>query len=96
MYQFVEYRFQKTGAKVQEQVLHWLQTLTLLEKIIPYIFCFHYSGEGVSYMKDGPAESDGGMIKCTDLEMPWTHRATPKARFDLKLQYWQPFSKRQN
>lgn len=25
MYQFVEYRFQKTSAKVQQQALHWLQ-----------------------------------------------------------------------
>lgn len=51
MYQFVAGRFQKTNAKVQEQALHWLQTLTMLEIIIPLHLLFTIFGDGVTYMK---------------------------------------------
>nr|XP_023011875.1 protein unc-79 homolog isoform X2 [Leptinotarsa decemlineata] len=70
MYQFVAYRFQKTSAKVQQQALHWLQTLTLLEILIPLNLLFSIFGDGVSYMKDGIVESDGEPIKFHNLEIP--------------------------
>lgn len=57
MYQFVAGRFQKTSAKVQEQALHWLQTLTMLEIIIPLHLLFIIFGEGVMYMKEGADEN---------------------------------------
>ncbi|KAJ8981492.1 hypothetical protein NQ317_007018 [Molorchus minor] len=70
MYQFVAFRFKKTNAKVQEQALHWLQTLTLLEIVTPLHLLFSIFEEGVSYMKNGSAECGGETIKCTDLEIP--------------------------
>ncbi|XP_072402043.1 protein unc-79 homolog isoform X3 [Diabrotica undecimpunctata] len=70
MYQFVSFRFQKTSAKVQQQALQWLQTLTLLEIIIPLDLLFTIFGEGVSNMKEGIVESDGEPITLHDLEIP--------------------------
>lgn len=51
MYHFVFERFEKTTAKVQEQALHWLQTLTMLEIIIPLQLLFEIFGEGIKNMK---------------------------------------------
>lgn len=51
MYHFVVVRFEKSTAKVQEQALHWLQTLTMLEIIIPLQLLFTIFGEGVRNLK---------------------------------------------
>ncbi|XP_031336357.1 protein unc-79 homolog [Photinus pyralis] len=53
MYHFLAVRFEKTTAKVQEQALHWLQTLTMLELIIPLHLLFSIFGNGVNVMKNG-------------------------------------------
>ncbi|KAK5639447.1 hypothetical protein RI129_011939 [Pyrocoelia pectoralis] len=53
MYHFLAIRFEKTTAKVQEQALHWLQTLTMLELIIPLHLLFSIFGNGVYVMKNG-------------------------------------------
>ncbi|RZB38818.1 unc-79 -like [Asbolus verrucosus] len=68
MYQFVAGRFQKTSAKVQEQALHWLQTLTMLEIIIPLHLLFTIFGDGVTYMKGGAEETAEKAIKYHELE----------------------------
>lgn len=52
MYQFVEYRFQKTTAKVQQQALQWLQvTLTLNISLFCFafrgVFCFDCHDKGI-------------------------------------------------
>ncbi|XP_060537394.1 protein unc-79 homolog isoform X2 [Cylas formicarius] len=57
MYQFVALRFDKTNAKVQEQALKWLQTLTSLEITTPLHLLFSIFGDGVSFMKEGEGES---------------------------------------
>ncbi|CAH2007924.1 unnamed protein product [Acanthoscelides obtectus] len=72
MYHFVAIRFQNTSAKIQQQALHWLQTLTLLEIVIPLHLLFSIFGEGVSCMKDGgSANEESGETKTafTDLEV---------------------------
>lgn len=57
MYHFVAERFEKTTSKVQEQALHWLQTLTMLEITIPLQLLFTIFGEGVKNMKiEGDAD----------------------------------------
>ncbi|KAF7267135.1 hypothetical protein GWI33_019628 [Rhynchophorus ferrugineus] len=53
MYHFVATRFQKTNAKVQQQALKWLQTLTLLEISTPLHLLFSIFGDGVTSMKEG-------------------------------------------
>ncbi|XP_017778696.1 PREDICTED: protein unc-79 homolog [Nicrophorus vespilloides] len=58
MYNFVAQRFEKTSAKVQEQALHWLQTLTMLEIVIPLNLLFSIFGDGVKYMKCGEEVSE--------------------------------------
>lgn len=58
MYQFVATRFQKTNAKVQQQALKWLQTLTLLEISTPLHQLFRIFGEGVASMKAGDGNSE--------------------------------------
>ncbi|XP_044257463.1 protein unc-79 homolog isoform X1 [Tribolium madens] len=68
MYQFVAGRFQKTNAKVQEQALHWLQTLTMLEIIIPLHLLFTIFGDGVTYMKGGVDETAEKAIQYYDAE----------------------------
>lgn len=56
MYHFVALRFENTTSKVQEQALHWLQTLTMLEIVIPLHLLFSIFGEGVKQTKDMPQE----------------------------------------
>lgn len=57
MYHFVAVRFERTTSKVQEQALHWLQTLTMLEITIPLQLLFAIFGEGVKNMiGEGTAE----------------------------------------
>ncbi|XP_020280656.1 protein unc-79 homolog isoform X3 [Pseudomyrmex gracilis] len=51
MYNFVAKRFVNTSAKVQEQALHWLQTLTLLEITIPLEQLFAIFSDGVTVMQ---------------------------------------------
>ncbi|KAF5283433.1 hypothetical protein FQA39_LY04809 [Lamprigera yunnana] len=58
MYHFVAIRFEKTTAKVQEQALHWLQTLTMLELIIPLHLLFSIFGDGVRVMKNGMPQEE--------------------------------------
>lgn len=47
MYNFVAKRFNNTNAKVQEQALNWLQTLTLLEITIPLSQLFLMFSKGI-------------------------------------------------
>ncbi|XP_031779809.1 protein unc-79 homolog isoform X4 [Nasonia vitripennis] len=47
MYNFVAKRFNNTNAKVQEQALNWLQTLTLLGITIPLPQLFSMFSEGI-------------------------------------------------
>ncbi|CAH1121158.1 unnamed protein product [Ceutorhynchus assimilis] len=58
MYQFVAIRFQKTNAKVQQQALKWLQTLTLLEISTPLHLLFSIFNDGVTSMKEGVDNSE--------------------------------------
>ncbi|XP_045481676.1 protein unc-79 homolog isoform X1 [Harmonia axyridis] len=58
MYHFVAERFKKNSSKVQEQALHWLQTLTLLEIVIPLNLLFTIFEDGVLHMKQGTNRSD--------------------------------------
>lgn len=53
MYHFVAVKFEMTSAKIQEQALHWLQTLTSLEIVIPLHLLFTMFGDGVKFMKSG-------------------------------------------
>lgn len=62
MYHFVAVRFEKTTSKVQEQALHWLQTLTMLEITIPLQLLFTVFGEGVKNLK-GDNEIGEKMVK---------------------------------
>ncbi|KAK0097709.1 hypothetical protein PV326_014335 [Microctonus aethiopoides] len=50
MYNFVAKRFINTSAKVQEQALNWLQTLTMLEITIPLTQLFCMFSDGVAVM----------------------------------------------
>ncbi|XP_006613742.1 protein unc-79 homolog isoform X1 [Apis dorsata] len=50
MYNFVAKRFVNTCAKVQEQALNWLQTLTMLEISIPLCQLFSMFSDGVAVM----------------------------------------------
>uniref|UniRef100_A0AAR5PWG4 Protein unc-79 homolog n=1 Tax=Dendroctonus ponderosae TaxID=77166 RepID=A0AAR5PWG4_DENPD len=58
MYQFVATRFLKTNAKVQQQALKWLQTLTLLEISIPLHLLFSIFEDGIISMKEGDGHSE--------------------------------------
>lgn len=58
MYHFVALRFEKTTSKVQEQALRWLQTLTMLEIVIPLHLLFTIFGEGVNNVKEGSGDGD--------------------------------------
>nr|CAH7740129.1 unnamed protein product [Callosobruchus chinensis] len=71
MYHFVAIRFQNTSAKVQQQALHWLQTLTHLEIVIPLHLLFSIFGDGVSCMKDATStcEPQEETKASTDLEV---------------------------
>ncbi|XP_069685618.1 protein unc-79 homolog isoform X4 [Periplaneta americana] len=51
LYRFIAIRFKKTSAKVQEQALNWLQTLTVLEIVIPLSELFSMFNDGVRVMK---------------------------------------------
>ncbi|XP_057672302.1 protein unc-79 homolog isoform X3 [Diorhabda carinulata] len=100
MFQFVSFRFQKTSAKVQQQALQWLQTLTLLEIIIPLNLLFTIFGEGVSFMKEGIVESDGDPTTPHELEIPGRpekeqkrgsiyeeNRLSPQAEFETDAEH---------
>ena len=50
MYNFVAKRFINTCAKVQEQALNWLQTLSMLEISIPLCQLFSMFSDGVAVM----------------------------------------------
>lgn len=50
MYNFVAKRFINTSPKVQEQALNWLQTLTMLEIMIPLCQLFSMFSDGVAVM----------------------------------------------
>ncbi|XP_043278465.1 protein unc-79 homolog isoform X2 [Venturia canescens] len=50
MYSFVAKRFVNTSAKVQEQALNWLQTLTMLAITIPLSQLFSMFSDGVAVM----------------------------------------------
>lgn len=64
MYHFVMVRFEKTTSKVQEQALHWLQTLTMLEIVIPLHLLFSIFGEGVKQAKgQGDSELEDKSLK---------------------------------
>lgn len=59
MYNFVAKRFVNTSAKVQEQALNWLQTLTMLEIMIPLGQLFSIFSDGVTVMQSmNAAESE--------------------------------------
>ncbi|KYN09887.1 Protein unc-79 like protein [Trachymyrmex cornetzi] len=51
MYNFIAKRFVNTSAKVQEQALHWLQTLTMLEITLPLDQLFSIFSDGVAVMQ---------------------------------------------
>ncbi|XP_026830601.1 protein unc-79 homolog, partial [Ooceraea biroi] len=51
MYNFVAKRFVNTSAKVQEQALNWLQTLTMLEITLPLDQLFSIFSDGVAVMQ---------------------------------------------
>nr|CAD7255823.1 unnamed protein product [Timema shepardi] len=56
LFKFISLRFKKTSAKVQEQALHWLQILTMLEIVFPLHLLFLMFGDGVKVMKTLPKE----------------------------------------
>jgi dimeric dUTPase (all-alpha-NTP-PPase superfamily) len=59
MYNFVAKRFVNTSPKIQEQALHWLQTLTMLEITIPMDQLFSIFSDGVAVMQSmNSAESE--------------------------------------
>jgi len=51
MYNFVAKRFINTSAKVQEQALNWLQTLTMLEITMPLDQLFSIFSDGIAVMQ---------------------------------------------
>lgn len=66
MYNFVAKRFVNTSAKVQEQALNWLQTLTMLEIMIPLSQLFSIFSDGVAVMQSmSSVESDQKPSKST-------------------------------
>lgn len=66
MYNFVAKRFVNTSAKVQEQALNWLQTLTMLEIMIPLSQLFSIFSDGVAIMQSmNFAESEQKPSKST-------------------------------
>ncbi|XP_012272273.1 protein unc-79 homolog [Orussus abietinus] len=90
MYNFVAKRFKNTSAKVQEQALNWLQTLTMLEIMIPLNQLFSMFSDGVAIMgatnlgdvDDGEqkdrntADSTDGSVICPVVENE-SGRSTP-------------------
>ncbi|XP_074099660.1 UNC-79 domain-containing protein isoform X1 [Cotesia typhae] len=69
MYNFVAKRFCNTTAKVQEQALNWLQTLTMLEITIPLTQLFAMFSDGVAVMgKTNSAEFDEKTYKSKNME----------------------------
>lgn len=66
MYNFIAKRFINTSAKVQEQALHWLQTLTMLEITLPLDQLFSIFSDGVDVMQSmSSAESEQKPSKST-------------------------------
>ncbi|XP_018400157.1 PREDICTED: protein unc-79 homolog isoform X2 [Cyphomyrmex costatus] len=66
MYNFIAKRFVNTSAKVQEQALHWLQTLTMLEITLPLDQLFSIFSDGVAVMQSmNSAESELNLSKST-------------------------------
>ncbi|XP_072766929.1 protein unc-79 homolog isoform X2 [Anoplolepis gracilipes] len=66
MYNFVAKRFVNTSAKIQEQALNWLQTLTMLEITIPLDQLFSIFSDGVAVMQSmSCAESEQKPSKST-------------------------------
>lgn len=57
MYSFVAKRFANTTAKVQEQALNWLQTLTMLDIMIPLEQLFTMFNDGVTSLKSFMGET---------------------------------------
>lgn len=53
MYHFVAEKFEKPSAQIQDQALHWLQALTVLDITIPLSLLFNMFNDGVSILKDG-------------------------------------------
>lgn len=51
MYNFISQRFINVSAVVQEQALKWLQTLTMLEIIIPLNLLFSMFKDGIEAMQ---------------------------------------------
>lgn len=51
MYNFISQRFINVSAMVQEQALKWLQTLTMLEIIIPLNLLFSMFKDGIEAMQ---------------------------------------------
>ncbi|KAK9889170.1 hypothetical protein WA026_004451 [Henosepilachna vigintioctopunctata] len=68
MYHFVAERFTKTNSKVQEQALHWLQTLTLLEIVIPLNLLFTIFEDGISHMKSGTQVKEEPLIPFPEMQ----------------------------
>lgn len=52
MYSFMAKRFTKTSAIIQEQALNWLQTLTMLEIMIPLSLLFSMFKDGIEAMQN--------------------------------------------
>ncbi|XP_011871476.1 PREDICTED: protein unc-79 homolog [Vollenhovia emeryi] len=66
MYNFIAKRFVNTSAKVQEQALNWLQTLTMLEITLPLDQLFSIFSDGVTVMQSmSSAESELKLNKST-------------------------------
>lgn len=85
MYNFVAKRFCNTTAKVQEQALNWLQTLTMLEITIPLTQLFAMFSDGVAVMaKTNSAEFDEKAYKFTknaeDTETNTICKFSPRSR----------------
>lgn len=88
MYHFVTLRFENTTSKVQEQALHWLQTLTMLEIVIPLHLLFSIFGEGVKHAKDpSPAETDDKAIKYHQTENTTEQKEGSICKFLLLSKY---------
>lgn len=51
MYNFIAQRFINVSAMVQEQALKWLQTLTMLEIIIPLNLLYSMFKDGIEAMQ---------------------------------------------
>lgn len=69
MYNFVAKRFINTSAQVQEQALNWLQTLTILQIMIPLTQLFAMFSDGVSVIQTAGStetDADGETAKIDD------------------------------